>query len=317
MMRTIASFPRPLHLAGSRMRRLAAGLVAGLFFIQFLLPGSLVAGETGAAPADDVAEKEKAHKETLNKLNLLGYILNNSKRAKEVRASGNERAVDILKTAHKHYEEARSLLDKGKYADSNIEIQKSLQNISVAFRMVVDKEREAEIASKQYESLYERVRSFSELFNQLPADKVKGILDYDKLNELLKKAESLYAEGKPKQALEPLSSVADMLEQALSDARKNETVVYALEFETPEDEYKYELERNENYTLLTNIIMSNSPKEIKKKLPLIRMLINKNEEMVVEAEKLFEKGDVEEAISLLEKGNKTLVRALRLSGLTL
>ncbi len=47
------------------------------------------------------------------------------------------------------------------------------------------------------------------------------------------------------------------------------------------------------------------------------MLVNKNEELVIEADKLFKTGAVEEAIILLEKGNKTLVRALRLSGLTL
>ena len=271
----------------------------------------------GSASAADSVEVQKKKKGTLNKLNLLGYILNKSNRAKEVRASSNDKAIALLRAASEHYNAAKLLLDKEEFDKSNLEIQKSLQNISVAFRMVVNKEKENEVAREQYELLYSRVKNFSDLFNQLPADKIKGILDSDKMNMLIKKAESIYQKNMPKQALVPLSEAADMLEQALSDARKDETVIYALEFSTPEDEYNYELQRNDNYTLLINLILDSSPPENRRKLPLIRMLVNKNEELVIEADKKFKSGAVEDAIILLEKGNKTLVRALRLGGLTL
>ncbi len=290
-------------------------LLVVLSYVQPYFTG-IYAAEDSASVTDSV-EMQKKRKGTLNKLNLLGYILTRSNRAKEVRASGNENAIAILRTAGEHYDTAKSLLDEGEFDKSNLEIQKSFQNISVAFRMVVDKEKETEVAREQYELLYSRVKNFSGLFNQLPADKIKGILDSDKLNMLIRKAESIYQKDQPKQALVPLSEAADMLEQALSDARKDETVIYALEFLTPEDEYNYELQRNDNYTLLINMILDASPPENRKKLPLIRMLVNKNEELVIEADGLFKKGAVDEAIILLEKGNKTLVRALRLGGLTL
>ncbi len=265
----------------------------------------------------DSAELDKEKNATLNKLNLLGYILTKSKRTKEVQASGNAEAISILGMAFQHYDEAKIFMGEKDYKKSDAEIQKSLQRISVSFRMVVDKEREAEISGEQYKLLYSRVKNFNDLFNQLPADKVKGILDSEQVNLLIKKAESLYATGDSKMALEPLEKAADMLEQALSDARKNETVVYSLDFSTPEDEYDYELDRNDNYTLLANMILDNNSVENRKKLPLIRMLMNKNEELVVAAEKQFVDGKIKTAITLLEKGNKTLVRALRLGGLTL
>ncbi len=291
------------------------GLLIALSYVQPYFPG-IYAAEDAASSVDSV-EVQKKKKGTLNKLNLLEYILTRSNRAKEVRASGNDKAIAILRAASEHCEMAKSLLDEGEFDKSNLEIQKSFQNISVAFRMVVDKKKETEVAREQYDLLYSRVKNFSDLFNQLPADKIKGILDADKLNMLIKKAESIDQKNQPKQALVPLSEAADMLEQALSDARKDETVIYALEFLTPEDEYNYELQRNDNYTLLINMIMDAGPPENRKKLPLIRMLVNKNEELVVEADNLFKNGAVDEAIILLEKGNKTLVRALRLGGLTL
>ncbi len=294
---------------------LVIGLLIALSYVQPYFTG-VYAAEDSASAADSV-EVQKKKKGTLNKLNLLGYILNKSNRAKEVRASGNDKAIALLRAASEHYNAAKLLLDKEEFDKSNLEIQKSLQNISVAFRMVVNKEKENEVAREQYDVLYSRVKNFSDLFNQLPADKIKGILDSGKMNMLIKKAESIYQKNMPKQALVPLSEAADMLEQALSDARKDETVIYALEFLTPEDEYNYELQRNDNYTLLINLILDSSPPENRRKLPLIRMLVNKNEELVIEADKKFKSGAVEDAIILLEKGNKTLVRALRLGGLTL
>lgn len=291
--------------------RLRACLLICLLFMQGGFSG-IYAAETSASVK---IQKEKS--ETLNKLNLLGYILTKSKREKEVLASGNDKAIIILEMARKHYETAKMLLEKGEIDSSNDEIQKSLQNISVSFRMVVDKKRAMELARDQYALLRTRVKSFRELFQQLPAEKIKGILDSQHLTRLIREAESIYHENRPKQALVPLLEAADMLERALSEARKNETVVYALEFSSPADEYKYELERNKNYTLLSKMLLSTSPLENKKKLPLIRMLINKNEQLVIEAEKQFESGAVEKAIILLEKGNKTLIRALRFGGLAL
>ncbi len=288
--------------------RLKVCLLIGSLFVSACFSGIY---------ADEIPVTVKTQRETLNKLNLLGYILLKSKREKEVRASGNNKAIAILEMAGKHYETAKILLRKGEIDASNNEIQKSLQNISVSFRMVVDTERAVELAREQYALLKSRVKSFRQLFRQLPADKTKGLLDFEKLDGRVKEAESIYAKNQPERALAPLLEAADMLERALSAARKNETVVYALEFSSLEEEYKYELERNENYILLTNMILSADSSENSKKLPLIRMLLNKNQQLRLEAEKQFESEAVKEAIILLEKGNKTLVRALRLSGLAL
>lgn len=288
--------------------RLKVCLLIGSLFVSACFSGIY---------ADEIPAPAKTQRETLNKLNLLGYILLKSKREKEVRASGNNKAIAILEMARKHYETAKILLKKGEIDASNNEIQKSLQNISVSFRMVVDTERAVELAREQYALLKSRVKNFRQLFRQLPADKTKGLLDFEKLDGRVKEAESIYAKNQPERALAPLLEAADMLERALSAARKNETVVYALEFSSLDEEYKYELERNENYILLTNMILNAGSSENSKKLPLIRMLLNKNQQLRHEAEKQFERKAVKEAIILLEKGNKTLVRALRLSGLAL
>jgi len=282
---------------------LAAYLMIGLLIVQ-TYSSQMYAAESPA-------------KATQSKLMLLESILKKSKRPKEVYASGNENAITIMDEAHKHYDAAKAWLDKGEYRQSDMEIQKSLQKISTSFRMVVDKEDETEVALEQYDLLHKRVTSFNDLYSQLPSAKAKGLMDVNEVNKLINEAESLYQQKQPKQALAPLAKAADMLEKALSDARKNETVVYALDFATPEDEYQYELERNVSYIELTDIVLSSNSPEIKKKLPLIKMLIKKNDKLVNDAKNSFQSGDVTQAIELLEKGNKTLVQALRIGGLTL
>lgn len=282
---------------------LAVGLVVSCLFGQVFLHEGYAA--------------EISEKTTQNKLILLESVLKKSKRPKEVYASGNDQAIVIMNEAQKHYDAAKSLLEKGEYQKSDSEIQKSLQKISKSFRMVVDKETETEVALEQYDMLYKRVKSFRDLFSQLPAEKAKGLMDVNEVDQLIVKSKSLYQQKQPQKAIVPLTKAADQLEKALSDARKNETVVYALEFATPEDEYKYELERNKNYLELTNIILSSNSPDIQKKLPLLKMLIKKNNNLINNAEDLLKKGDIKQAIELLEKGNKTLVQALRIGGLTL
>ncbi len=268
------------------------------------------------ATADPAAAVQKAKKSTQNKLILLESVLK-SKRPKEVYASGNDNAIKIMDEAQAHYKSAKDLLAKGEYKKSDTEIQQSLKKVSSSFRMVVDKAGEQESAKKQYDDLHQRVNTFEDLFHKLPEKQSKGILDANEVAQLIKDAESLYSNKQYKKAVVPLTKASDILEKGLSDATKNQTVVYKLEFATPADEYQYEYERNINYLQLTSIVLESDDPSLKRKKMLIKMLVKKNDKIVAEAKAAFTAKEVDKAITLMEKGNNTLVKALRLGGLTL
>lgn len=286
---------------------IALCLLLSFYFTQ------VIAGDT---PADPATVAQKAKKTTQNKLMLLESVLK-SKRPKEVYASGNDVAIKIMDEAQAHYKSAKDLLAKGEYKKSDTEIQQSLKKVSGSFRMVVDKAGEQESARKQYDDLHERVNTFEDLFHKLPEKQSKGILDADHVAQLIKDAEDLYKNKQYKKAVIPLTQASDILENGLSDATKNQTVVYKLEFATPEDEYKYEYERNLNYLELVSIVLSSDDPALKQKKMLVKMLAKKNDKIIAEAKAAFTAKEIEKAISLVEKGNQTLVKALRLGGLTL
>ncbi len=267
---------------------------------------------------DAMRQKEKA---TLySKLRLLDNIVFKSSRARAVSESGNEKAISILRSAQQHYERARELLKEDKLAQSKDEIHKGLNLVSVAFRLVADERNENLQAKQRYEELLEGIKSYREAFNQVASEKgekVASLLDSVKMDRLIEQAESLAKENRYKEASKALFEASSMLEMTLSKARKNETLVYELKFDTPEDEYDYELKRNKNYVLLAEMLLATCPPDKVKRIPLIKRLMGRNEELVAKSEQLLEQGDVDAAIKAVEKGTQTLARALRLGGLAL
>ena len=74
-----------------------------------------------------------------------------------------------------------------------------------------------------------------------------------------KKAEALAQKGDYLAANKHLFQAANLVEAALTRARDKETLVHQLKFETPEDEYAYELQRNNSNQLLIVVVKRKKP----------------------------------------------------------
>lgn len=155
-----------------------------------------------------------------------------------------------------------------------------------------------------------------------PTQRRKGLplsklLDQAQVESWLREARSHAEQGDYTTALRVLGRASSAVESALSRARARETVTYALEFKTPEDEYRYEYERNRSYVSLAQILLNTAPAELRRRIPLIKRLIARSEKQVAEAEALKQSGDMAQALTTIERANKTIVQALRMGGLAL
>ena len=104
-----------------------------------------------------------------------------------------------------------------------------------------------------------------------------------------------------------------MVDNALSDARHNEVLLHELKFESPEEEYSYEVSRNDSYVILIDLSQKKSTIS-QAEITYVQNLINENAQLRAQAEELANKGDIEKGIAVLEKGTDKLSRALRISG---
>ena len=85
-----------------------------------------------------------------------------------------------------------------------------------------------------------------------------GLLNRGRVNELLEESRYLEDNGDPQTAQRRIKEAYNMAVAALTRIRENETVVYALDFRTPADEYRYEQNRHQSYSMLVSQMRKSS-----------------------------------------------------------
>jgi hypothetical protein len=125
--------------------------------------------------------------------------------------------------------------------------------------------------------------------------------------------ETLLAENKIDQAREHLDRAYEKTRLSVEQSREGETLLRELKFETPKDEFQYELDRNDTHRMLLTVLLQEKMKNERVK--------DRVHSFVEEADKLRESATdqasderFEEAIKLLEHSTAELVKAIRGAG---
>ena len=101
---------------------------------------------------------------------------------------------------------------------------------------------------------------------------------------------------------------------SLTKLREGKTLVRSLNFETKEDEYQYELGRNNTHNMLVNTVLKekrNDPRLGK----LMDIPLNQAEKLRSQAETEAASGDYETAIKTMEQSTKQIIKAIRMAGI--
>jgi len=125
--------------------------------------------------------------------------------------------------------------------------------------------------------------------------------------------ETLISANKIDQAREHLDRAYEKTRLSVELSREGETLLRELKFETPEDEFQYELDRNDTHRMLLTVLLQEKMKNESVK--------DRVHSFVEEADKLREGATdqasdqhFEEAITLLERSTAELVKAIRGAG---
>jgi len=270
--------------------------------------------------AGDAIESSIAMRQSLEqKIKLLEMLVINSPSAQRINQSANEQAIQKLGAARNALLEAKRMLDEKLLGDAQQLLDDGLRWTTEASRLVIDTNRLDQRNLEQYLQLRQRIESFQLAFKKLAADKgpsVNELLDQTGLRASIDRAEKWVADQDYVKAIAELSTAANLIERALVEARRSETVVYSLSFDSPADEYKYEQERNRSHQkLITLLIQQRHPEP--STVQLINELIEQNSSLTSMAQSLAEKGRYRKAIVTMEEGTGQLIQALRLGGLNL
>jgi HEPN domain-containing protein len=277
------------------------------------------AAAAGAKPA--VAKPPQITQAQARQRLMFAEMMANSQGTKRVKASQNAEAKKILKEASQSLAASREKLSAGAFAEALALADTSLKLIGDATRLVPSDEVRAEQATQYKELLTEiadyeasHEKNYARLSKQ---GKVSKDAQYDKAEvaALKAKAKEFADKGDYAQANTELAKVQRILTVAIHKMLDSQTIVYDLNFETPADEYEYELKRFAGYEELIPVAI-----EAKKPAPgaikLMESFLEKARKRRDEAKERAAQGDYGEAIAMMQQATTTVRRALRMVGVT-
>lgn len=273
-------------------------------------PGTQAAGGGQTTPQQRLLE---------NKLKLLEKLIYDNPAVQRIEGSDNAEAKALLQTARAAHERAGSELALARLDKCESYLNEGLRAISDASRRVSAATSDASAAQTRYQELHARVQSFKEAFARVTTDKgsqVSGVLDDTRVQQLTDEAQRLSEERRYRDAADRLNEAAKLLEAALAEALHQKTLVYALKFNSPEEEYAYEVERNRSHMMLIKLLLARESLPTGSREYILSM-VDQSEKRRLEAQSLAAHGETDKAIAMMEDATKSLVQALRSGGMAI
>jgi hypothetical protein len=278
---------------------------------SFGLAGIALVFAGGAAVAQASASNDAA-----SRLVYVERLLTESSAAKKVDASGKAEAIAMKADAQAHFDKAKALVDSGDNEAAEGELREAIRLMTTAARAANGDAKVSQKQTDDFDSRKESVTALATAHDRIATEKGMKAMNkalQQKVAADLAASDELLAAGKGDEARARLDATYESVKASLEGLRGGDTLVRELNFETPEDEYHYELDRNDTHRMLVDVLLA----EKMQASPMRKMadgFIAKAGELRVQAEQEAGKKKFEEAIQLLEESTKEFIRAIRSAG---
>jgi tetratricopeptide (TPR) repeat protein len=229
-----------------------------------------------------------------------------------------------VQQARDRYQDARDLLNKGEQAIQNGDEAEAQRHLSAAMRTFLEAVRLAEqnavTAPKKKTDYDNRLQTVDALLNahERIAKEKGDTAAAGNLREMvqpqLDRAEDFRKAGKLDEARMELDKAYISSKMAIESMRGGDTLVRTLHFETKEQEYHYELDRNDTHKMLISVLLKEKL-ENKSIKDMVTPYLDRASKLRADAEKLADDGEYARAVEVLESSTKDLVRAIRGAGI--
>ncbi len=250
-----------------------------------------------------------------NAMALTHRLLNDSSAAKGVLASDNADVKALYSEAMKFYGQAEKADASG---DQETRDQALLQAKMALLKAAQQVKVAPELTDRSHSLFQRRTQSADALLDahKRIREELKAGPEVEALEN---KATTDIAAANASFQKDDVDGATRLIDQALSalkgsliSMRNGTTLVRSLHFDTPKDEYEYELDRNRSHTLLSSILLQREPlaenarQRFDKDMSQARALRQ-------QAEAQAAKEEYEAAIKTLEESTRHIVRAIRVA----
>lgn len=290
--------------------------------IHVINPGESVqiAAKSSAASTSTASTADtQISKADVNQKIMFADMLLKSKNSQSVLKSNISDAIELHNKAEAALQSARDNLTAGNNAEAYKQADNAIAMLKKSTKMVPS-ESLLEQLKQQYQELLASIKDFEashkENYDRIAKKQGKeAAVDYDKdkVAKLRASAAEFSKKGDYVKANKDLNEAQHLITVALHKMLNNQTIVYDLNFETPQEEYEYELRRFKGYEELVPIaIEQKKPAEGARKL--MESFVKKGQDLKDRAIQAAKDGDFPTAIAMLQDATKDVRRGLRMIG---
>lgn len=277
-------------------------------------------GQSEVTPAGNASSRLQASEpdraQLERRFESVGTLISKSTAARQIEASNITAATEKRAAAQSQYEEARSAFASGDLAKASTLLSAASKTMFEAARLAAPETVTAKKVETDYKNKLESVRALLSAQRRISDEKGNA-----ETRESSKQIDALLEDAERKAASGQYAGARTILEQAyllakasVSSMRSGDTLVRSLNFATKEEEYHYEIDRNDTHQMLVKVL-------VEEKLagsapnPRINELLASAGALRGEAEAAASRGDHEAGIKLLEQSTGELVKAIRAAGI--
>lgn len=247
------------------------------------------------------------------RLESVGTLIEKSSGARQVETSGDKRAAEKRAEAKSAYAEAQEAYKAGDYPRASRLLSQASGTMFEAVRLASPEQVTGEKQRADFNSRLESVKALLAAQKRISSEKA-GVRDSAQttreIEKLMQEAEQQAATNKYDQANTTLNRAYLIAKAAIGSMRGGDTLVRSLNFANKEEEYKYELDRNDTHHLLIKVLLDDK----RGSESMIQGFMQKAHQLRGEAESSAKRGDHAGAVKLLEDSTAELVKAIRNAG---
>ncbi|MBW2422211.1 MAG: hypothetical protein JRH19_27010 [Deltaproteobacteria bacterium] len=303
---------RTTKTTSSDLPRALALVLAGA--LLSMVAGSLQAEETGATKAPPMQITKEAIASRLGNVDRLITI---SSGAQRVEASGNPDALAKQAEARELHAKAKKSFRKGRYAEATELLDQATAAIFTAIRSAGAEQENSDKKRHDFEARASSVEVLLEALRRISAEKhqeKRNASTIAKVETQYAQAQKLAAAGEMDEARAVIDDAYAIAKSVLVGLRDGDTVVRTLSFESPAEEYRYEIDRNDTHIMLITVLLGEKRQSNKGVDTMVTKFMERADVLRKEAEGQAGEGNYEAAVETLDRSTKELVRAIRSAG---
>lgn len=268
---------------------------------------------SGAAPAQ-TPERPPAPLES--RLATLETLIERSSAARQIEASAVKEALERRTRARDSLRQAQEAQRAGDAAAAERLLAQARTLMVEAVRLAAPEQVTAAKLRADFDARVESVKALLGAHRRISAEKGDAARSAETtraIEQLLGAAEKLRAEGRLESARGSLDQAYLIAKASVSSMRSGDTLVRSLTFASKEEEYRYEVDRNDTHQMLIKVLVDGQ-----RRAPgadaMVAERVERARQLRAQAEASAGRGDHAGAVQLLEESTGELVKAIRSAG---